>query len=87
MVYERFSNDFVLVSIIDLRDLSAINRLHGRDGLPYPFAHAHPHQQSEKLSAAIVDRLDHGDLGELRGWMDACIAAECRVLRPRGHFR
>jgi hypothetical protein len=82
-VYERFSNDIVSVGVIDLGDLSAISRLNGRDGLPYPFAHAHPHKQSEKLSAAGVDRLDREDLSEFRGWMDAYIAVDiwvaCRV--------
>jgi hypothetical protein len=68
---------------ISLRDLSAIGRIQGREGLPYPFACTHPHDRHDKRASAVADELEHGELSVFRDWTDAYVVAEiwvaCRV--------
>lgn len=71
------------VGEVNVRDLAAIGRLQGREGLPYPFAHTHSQGQHDEGVSAVADRLEHGELSVFREWIDAYVAAEiwvaCRV--------
>ncbi|OHV04674.1 ESX secretion-associated protein EspG [Mycobacterium talmoniae] len=64
--------------------MEAISESYGRDFIPHPFAHIRPSPFTgldgyTKYANDLLDRVNHGDLGELKKWFSSYVGADLRV--------
>ncbi|WP_157895791.1 hypothetical protein [Mycobacteroides chelonae] len=72
------------IAQVELVGLHAISEARGREFMPHPFAHTKSSPFSgideyTRYTHSLLDRVDHGDLGELGKWFSSYLAADLRV--------